>query len=126
MILLSKNKYKEKALNAVNKLKANVKETYYQMKDIPSITVQQLADTIKSHPDTHVSTKELLGITYTFYELKTNDDYFYMETNSARILQLDGFSNGKQFASYRSYRDSYEINTPIKLHKNLQSELNQG
>lgn len=122
---MSKNKYKDKALTAVNKIKANVKETYYHVKDIPSITVHQLADTIKKHPNTRITKKELLGIRYTFYELKTEDDYFYMETNAARILQLDGFSNKKQFVSYRSYRDSYEINTPIKLHKNLQSDLNE-
>lgn len=112
---MSKNKYKDKALNAVNKIKANVKETYYHMKDIPSITVQELADQIKNHPNSHITKKELLGITYTFYQLKTNEGDYYMETNKARILQLDGYSGGKQFVTYRSYRDSYELNTPIKL-----------
>jgi hypothetical protein len=112
---MSKNKYKDKALSAVNKIKANVKETYYHMKDIPSITVQELADKIQKHPNTHINKKELLGITFTFYQLKTDAEYFYMETNNARILQLDGYSVGKQFVSYRSYRDSYELNTPIKL-----------
>jgi hypothetical protein len=114
-MMMSKNKYKDKALTAVNKIKANVKETYYHMKDIPSISVQELAEQIKKHPNTHVTKKELLGITYSFYKLKTDHDYFYMETNKARILQLDGYSSGKQFVSYRSYRDSYELNTPIKL-----------
>ncbi|WP_404332457.1 hypothetical protein [Mesobacillus maritimus] len=114
-MMMSKNKYKDKALTAVNKIKANVKETYYHMKDIPSITVQELAEKIKNHPNSHITKKELLGITYTFYQLKTDDDDFYMETNKARILQLDGYSGGKQFVSYRSYRDSYELNTPIKL-----------
>jgi hypothetical protein len=112
---MSKNKYKDKALAAVNKIKANVKETYYHMKDIPSITVQELAEKIKTHPNTHTTKKELLGITYTFYKLKTDDEYFYMEANNARILQLDGYVSGKQFVTYRSYRDSYELNTPIKL-----------
>lgn len=111
----NKNKIKDKALTAVNKLKANIKETYYNIADIPSASVQQLADFIRNHPDTETAKKELLGVAYTFYKLKLSDEYFYMETTPSRILQLDGFSNGKQFVSYRSYRDSYRLNTPIKL-----------
>lgn len=109
------NKLKDKTLSAVNKLKANIKETFFHLADIPSVTVNQLADFIQQHPDTQVTRKELLGIAYTFYRLKINEDHFYMETNHSRILQLDGFSNGKPFVSYRSYRDAYALNTPIKI-----------
>jgi hypothetical protein len=111
----NKNKMKEKALSAVNKIKANIKETYYNIADIPSASVQQLADFIQKHPETQVTKKELLGVSYTFYRLNLSDESFYLETNSSRILQLDGFSNGNQFVEYRSYRDSYKLNTPIKL-----------
>jgi hypothetical protein len=106
---------KDKALSAVNKIKANIKETYYNIADIPSASVKQLADFILKHPDTQVTKKELLGVTYTFYRLQLSDESFYLETNSSRILQLDGFSNGKQFVEYRSYHDSYKLDTPIKL-----------
>lgn len=112
---MSKNKYKDKAMNAVSKVKANLKGKFFEMADIPSVSVKQLAEFIQQHPDTQISKKELLGNTYTFYRLKVNEDLLYMETNNDRILQLDGSSHGKQFVSYRSYRDSYDLDTPMKL-----------
>lgn len=112
---MSNNNYKDKAKSAVSKIKANIKGKFFEMADIPSISVKQLAEFIQQHPDTQVSKKELLGNTFTFYRLKINDDFLYMETNHDRILQLDGSSHGKQFVSYRSYRDSYDLNTPIRL-----------
>jgi hypothetical protein len=112
---MNKNLVKDKALTAVNKLKANIKGTYYHLADIPSASVKELADFIRNHPDTKVKQKKLLGITFSFYQLKTNDDYLYLETNNFRILQLDAYAKGKPFVSYRSYRDSYTLNTPIKL-----------
>ncbi|WP_053362870.1 hypothetical protein [Bacillus sp. FJAT-27251] len=111
----NKNKLKDKAMTAVSKVKANLKETYYQLAHIPSVSVQQLADFIRTHPDTQVSKKELLGIHYSFYKLQAGNENFYLETNGSRILQLDGYANGEAFVSYRSYRDSYDLNTPIKL-----------
>jgi chromosome segregation ATPase len=110
-----RNKLKENAKKAMSKLKANIKEIYYDKADIPSASVQQMADFIRQSPDTQVSTKKLLGNTYRFFNLKINDDYFYLETNNDRILQLDGFANGKKLVSYRSYRDIHQLHTPIKL-----------
>ena len=112
---LNGNKLKDKALKAVEKLKANMKEIYFEKADIPSATVQQMADFIQQHPETRVSTKKLLGNTYRFFNLKVNNDHFYLETNNDRIQQLDGFANGKELVSYRSYRDSHHLHTPIKL-----------
>jgi hypothetical protein len=112
---LNGNNLKHKALTAVSKLKANIKGTYFNIAEIPSASVQQLAEFIQKHPDTQVSTKNLLGNTYNFFRLKINDDYFYLETSNDRILQLDGSSNEKELVAYRSYRDSYDLNTPIKL-----------
>ncbi|MBB6446115.1 hypothetical protein [Bacillus benzoevorans] len=112
---LDGNILKDKARKAMSKLKANLKEFYYHKAEIPSASVQQMAEFIQQHPDTQVSTKSLLGNTYRFFNLKINDDYFYLETNNNRILQLDGFANGKEFVSYRSYRDSNDLHTQIKL-----------
>ena len=114
---LNGNKFKDKALTAASKLKANIKEAYYNMAEIPSISVKQLAEFIQKHSDTKVNTKHLLGNTYCFFSLKINDDHFYLETNNGRILQLDGSLNGKELVKYRSYRDSFDLNTPIKLTK---------
>ena len=112
---MSRNKYKEKAMSAVNKLKANIKGKYYEMADIPSVSVRQLSEFIQQHPDTQITKKELLGNTYTFYRLNANEDFLYMETINDHILQLDGSSHGKRFVSYRSYRDSQNLNTPMRL-----------
>src|SRR4051794_22758539 len=99
---LNGNKLKDKALTAVSKLKANIKGTYYNMAEIPSASVKELAEFIQKHPDTQLSTKELLGNTFRLFTLKLNDDHFYLETNNDRILQLDGSSNGKELVNYRS------------------------
>ncbi len=108
------NKIKEKAITAFSRLKDNMKGTFYDMAEIPYSSVQQLAEFIQMHPDTKISTKNLLGNTYTFFRLKTNDKHFYLETNNERILQMDGYLNGKEFVSYRSYRNDH-LDTPIKL-----------
>ena len=107
------NKIKDKALTALSRLKDNIKGTFYDMAEIPYSSVQQLAEFIQVHPDTKITRKNLLGNTYTFFWLKMNDKQFYLETNNERILQMDGYSNGKEIVSYRSYRDN--LDTPIKL-----------
>lgn len=114
---LKGNKLKSKALTAVSKLKANIKETYYSLAEIPSTSVEELAQFIQKHPDTQVSTKNLLGNTYSFFRLKINENHFYLETKNDRILQLDVSLNGKELVNYRSYRDSYNLKNPIKLNK---------
>jgi hypothetical protein len=114
---LHTDKLKDRARKAVSKLKANIKETYYQLAEIPSASVAQIAEFIQKHSDTQVKTKELLGHTYRFFSLKINNDYYYLEMNNDRILQLDAYSKGKVIVKYRSYRDSYDLNTPISLKK---------
>lgn len=106
---------KDKAQKAMSKLKANIKETYYNIAEIPSASVQQIAAFIQNHPDTQVEMKDLLGNQYYFFHLSANEDYFYLETCNDRILQLDVSSNGRILAAYRSYRDYKDLNTPIKL-----------
>lgn len=52
---MSRNKYKEKAMSAVNKLKSNLKGKLYEMADIPSVSVKQLSEFIQQHPDTQIT-----------------------------------------------------------------------
>jgi hypothetical protein len=112
---LDGSKLKDRAMAAMSKLKDNMKGTYYSIAEIPSSSVQELADFIQIHPDTHEIRKHLLGNTYSFFRLKMNNYQFYLETTNERILQLDGSLNGKELVSYRSYRDSAEIHSPVKL-----------
>lgn len=78
-------KIKHKAKTTLNKIKTNIKETLFNISDIPSISVQQLADIIQHHPDTNVTKKQMLGITYAFYSLETEGTHYYLETNKSKI-----------------------------------------
>ncbi|MBT2647411.1 hypothetical protein J7E52_11860 [Bacillus sp. ISL-34] len=109
------NKIKHKAKTTLNKVKTNIKETLFDIADIPSTSVKQLADFIQRHPDTKVTKKKMLGISYTFHSLETEGYHYYLETNKSKILQLDGHYQDKKIVSYRSYRDHYQLNTPIKM-----------
>lgn len=112
---LNGGKLKDKALEVVNKLKANIKGAYHHLADNPSTSVNELAKFVQEHPDTRIKTKELLGGTFRFFTLKMEDDDYYLETRNNRILQLDVSSKGMKLVSYRSYRDFENLNTPIKL-----------
>jgi hypothetical protein len=112
---LDGSKLKDRTLHAMHKLKDNLKETFYSITDIPSSSPQELAEFIQQHPDTQVINKHYLGNTYTFSRLNLIDSHLYLETKADRILQLDGYSNGKKFVSYRSYRDMQDLHSPVKL-----------
>ncbi|MEG9295054.1 hypothetical protein V6B33_01215 [Mangrovibacillus sp. Mu-81] len=113
---LNGSELKDRTLTAMNKVKDNIKETFYSIADIPSSSIQELAEFIQHHPDTQVINKHYLGNTYTFSNLNMQDSHlYYLETRSDRILQLDGYSKGKKFVSYRSYRDFNDLHSPIKL-----------
>jgi hypothetical protein len=112
---LNGSEFKDRALHAMNVLKDNITEKFYSIADIPSSSVQELTDFIQQHPDTQVIEKHLLGNRFTFFTLIMNHYQFYLETRADRILQLDGYSNGKKFVSHRSYRDTDHLHSPIKL-----------
>ncbi|MGE7907709.1 hypothetical protein ACQKNS_25445 [Peribacillus sp. NPDC094092] len=109
------NKIKHKAKTTLNKVKTNIKETLFNTADNPSTSVQQLADFIQHHPDTKVTKKQMLGISYAFYSLETKGYNYYLETNKSKILQLDGHYHDKKIVSYRSYRDFHQLNAPINM-----------
>lgn len=109
------NNVKHKTKTALNKVKSSIKEKFFNIADIPSTTVKELADFIQFHPDTKFTKKDMLGNTYSFYNLETQEYKYYLETNEIKILQLDVFSQDKNMVSYRSYRDTYQMNTPIRI-----------
>lgn len=111
------DKLKHKAITTVNKVKDSIKKTIYDTTDVPSTSVQKLADFIKNHPETEVTRKDLLNNSYAFYNLNVNNDNYYLETKNSHILQFDAQIEGKQLVAYRSYRDFYNINTPIQVPK---------
>ncbi|WP_409294114.1 hypothetical protein V1498_12815 [Peribacillus sp. SCS-26] len=85
------------------------------MADIPSTTVSELAEFIRVNPETRSTERQLLGMKYKFYRLDVLPYSFYMETAGNRIVQLDGMNEGEPAIAYRSYKDSRDFHTPIRI-----------
>lgn len=109
------NKFVRKAKMTVIQATDLVKERIFAITGASSATVQQLAGFIQLHPETKMTTKKLLGLTYSFYHLEHDDVHYYLETKNTYILQLDVQTKDHPVVSYRSYRDHHTLNTPIKF-----------
>ena len=108
------NKVIRKAKTTLTQTADKVKERIFSLTGTPSANVQQLADYVLQHPDTKVMKKELLGFTFSFYTLDTDNMNFYLETKNSYILQMDVTMSDERIISYRSYRDHHLLHTPIK------------
>lgn len=109
------NKFLQKTKTTLYSTTAFVKERIYAVTGTSSATVVQLADFIRKNPDTKVRKKELLGQTFYFYELEKDGGKYSLECKNSYILQLDVHSGNAPIVAYRSYRDHYQLNTPIKF-----------
>ncbi|MBM7694523.1 hypothetical protein JOC77_003986 [Peribacillus deserti] len=109
------NKIVHKAKLSLNQANASVKERIFDFTGTNSATIPQLADYIQKHPDTKMKRKVLLGNMYSVYELNSGDIFYYLEKRNANILQLDVQSQAQDLITYRSYKDQYTLNTPIKI-----------
>lgn len=85
-----------------------------------SVTVRQLAEYIRNHPETKVENKELLGLTFSFYQLEKESIHYYVAMKGSYILQIDVRSSEHTIVSYRSYRDS--LYDPIRFPDSLSFE----
>lgn len=96
---------------------AYVKERIYSLTGMPTATIEQLAAYIQYHPHTKKSTKNLLGLAYSFYSLDQGDVHYKLETKGSDILQMDVRTLDHRIVSYRSYRDHDKLKTPIRFFK---------
>lgn len=112
---ISFNNLLNKAKIGLNQAFGHAKETLYSITSASSATVQQIADYVRNHPDTRITTKQYLGVTISFYELSKGEMRYYLETNKGKILQLDVHSHNHSVIAYRSYRDQLSVNTPVKF-----------
>lgn len=78
-----------------------------------SVTVRQLAEYIRNHPETKKENKELLGLNFSFYHLEKESIHYSVTMKGSYILQIDVQSADHIIVSYRSYRDS--LYDPIKF-----------
>lgn len=112
---ISFNNLLNKAKTTVNQAFGHAKETLYSITGTSTASVQQIADYVRSHPDVKVVKKEYVGVSISFYELVQGEMRYYLETNNAKILQLDVHSHNHTVVAYRSYRDHLSFNTPVKF-----------
>jgi len=109
------NNFINKAKLTLNQAYEQAKETVYSMTGSSTASVQQIAEYIMNHPDARVVEKHYLGAALSFYELVQGETKYYLETNKAKILQLDVHANNQKVVSYRSYRDHLSLNTPVRF-----------
>jgi hypothetical protein len=74
-----------------------------------SVTVQQLVDYIIHQSDTKLEKKELLGLSFSFYQLERDGIHYYVEMKGSYILQVDIHTVDHMISSYRSYRDAPNV-----------------
>lgn len=93
----------------------SIRKSLYTSTGAHTITVQQLADYISDHKNTLTINKKLLGNTYYFNKLSMDGMNYYLEKNGDFVLQLDAYKDNHKIISYRSYKDSSSLNTPIEF-----------
>ncbi|UAL50150.1 MULTISPECIES: hypothetical protein [Metabacillus] len=108
----------------INKTKMNliqaaayVKQRIDSLTGTQTATIEQLAAYIQYHPDTKKRTKNLLGLSFSFFTLDQGDVHYKLETKGSDILQLDVRTLEHHVVSYRSYRDQNKLNAPIRFFK---------
>ncbi|MGN7400212.1 hypothetical protein ACTHO0_10170 [Cytobacillus praedii] len=104
-----------KAKVTFNKANAKMKEKIYTLTGTTAASVKEIADIIKNHPDIKVTKKDLLGLQFTFYEMELDGMYYYLEMKNSLILQVDVQTLNEKIIAYRSYRDKYSLQTPVKF-----------
>lgn len=104
-----------KAKVTFNQANAKMKERIYNFTGTTSASVKEIADFIKNHPEVKVAKKDFLGLQFSFYEMELDGIYYYAEMRNSYTLQVDVQAANEQIVSYRSYRDKYSLQTPIKF-----------
>ncbi|WP_158737315.1 hypothetical protein [Alteribacillus sp. YIM 98480] len=92
-----------------------VKEKLYDITGTSTVTVEQLAEYIQTHPERKKTNKTFLGMSFTFYRLNEDGIHYYLEMRDSYILQMDVYTSDHQIVSYRSYRDQHDITAPLKF-----------
>jgi len=84
----------------------------------PTLSVEELASYIATHPHTQHERKNYLGIQLNFYQLMVENLVFYLETKGTSgeyILKLSIHSNQEQLFEYNSYQHKVSPQKPLKL-----------
>ncbi|WP_449539276.1 hypothetical protein [Ferdinandcohnia sp. Marseille-Q9671] len=99
-----------------------VKDKLNTVLNKPTVTIDDLAQYISTHPDTVFDTKEFLGFQYHFYHLKVADNAFYLETKGDHgdyILDLSVSSPEGTLFEYHSFEKKYDVDEKVPVPQNL-------
>ncbi|MFN7249564.1 MAG: hypothetical protein ACK4M9_02125 [Anaerobacillus sp.] len=80
------------------------------------VTVQEIAEMVKTHDNVQKTSKTLLGITYDFYKLQIQDLTFILEVRKGvieRILFFKVYTSDQVVMTYRSYEDGLTLEDQI-------------
>lgn len=102
-----------------------VKDKVEVMLQKPTLSIEDLATFIATHPVVSFKTRELLGLRFTTYELKIGNLNMNLETKGGavgNILELHVTSPKESILQYHSYKDKKAADKPLRLPSEL-SEL---
>jgi hypothetical protein len=108
----------EKTRAALEQTSNAVRDKIEYVLQKPSLSIEELATFIKTHPNATLDTKTYLGITYSFYNLHIEDLTFYLETKgktSDYILELLIQDQKKPIFDYFSYKQKGSTQKHVKL-----------
>jgi hypothetical protein len=122
-------KLKEMLKNAAH----TIQDAMADLMEQEQVTVEEIAEMIRQHPDTLITEQTLLGITYRFYRLAVENITFYMETRVInnqkkleRVLFATFGTTEHSLLTYRSYDDQMELNKPIKVNTSIKKLVDSG
>jgi hypothetical protein len=96
----------------------SVKEKITSFLQQDDMTIEQAAVFIQHHPNTVISEKTLLGLTYRFFHLRTDQATFYAEARGPageHLLYVTAFTDKHVLFTYRSYDEHMSLQQPIVI-----------
>jgi len=92
----------------------------------PTLSVEELASFIATHPHTKHDHKTYLEIQFHFYQLMIDELVFHLETKGSSgsyILQLTIHNDQEQLFEYRSYQHKVSPQKPLKLTESINNHV---
>ncbi|MDF0726873.1 hypothetical protein PY093_09110 [Cytobacillus sp. S13-E01] len=99
-----------------------VKENVEYLLQKPTVSLEDLAAFVATHPDVTYKTKKLLDLRFNFYELVIHDLSFHLETkgeSGEHILELYVAAPHQKVFEYHSFKNRQPTDKPIRLPNTL-------
>lgn len=118
----------------VTNVKTTLDQTSHVVKDKvevllqkPTLSIEDLAAFIATHPEVSFKTRELLGLRFTTYEVKIGQLTMKLETKGGtvgNILELHVISPEETLFQFHSYKNIKATDKPIRLPVELNELMN--